>query len=343
MSDTALLGYATVAKQTGKGAAPLPADLAANGLVLTGFDLNPQTDVVDSDPEIDGTRDPRIGSSRFGGARVGGGIEGNLRYALLPLFLQSLGFTFAAPVEVGAGSGAYRHTGTLSQGAPTWLAFETSWGLQRAVRRFTDCLLDELVLSVEADGDATFTASVVGIGEAWQGSPTVVTVPAADARGNYIGSAVTLDGLGTYRWASVEAAIRSGLSTDEFVVGSRLLDDVTPGQREIVLSGSVRLGNNTPSLTDLYRAAVYGSKSATSTASTLEPYSTSAAVTFGSNRFIGTSNAERYRAVLTMPSAVLRGFPLDADGDDPLEVDLELRAMGTGVTVDVYNARSTAY
>lgn len=342
MSDTAQLGYLALAKQTAKGT-PNTAGLAAGGVLASDISLGLETSVEDSDPEIGGGRFQRNTSAMFGGARVGGSMEGVMRYATaLPLLLLGAGFVEGAVTETATASGAFRHPFTLGTGVPTYLTAETSWGLARAVRRFTDCLVDSLTLSTEADGDTMFAADVIGVGETMQAGATAVTYEANDSRGTWLGSAVTIDGLGTYKTTSAEVKIGNNASDDEYVIGSRSLDDVTLGTLEAMFSASIRLGVNNPSVTDLYRAAAYGTKAGT-TPGTTEPFTTSGAVTFGSGKLIGASATEKYRAVVTMPQIIIRPFTLDASGEDVLEVDLESRAYGSAITVDVYNARSTAY
>lgn len=345
MADTAQLGYLALAIQTAKGTANT-ADLAAQGVRATSISVGGTTEVSDPDPEIGGTRDPRNSAAIFGGFRIGGDFEAYLRYhILLPALLVGAGFTAPAPVETGVGTGVFRHTFTPAT-AQRYLTVETSWGNARLVRRFVDVIVDSLELSLSAEERVALTATLIGATETRQAAATAVTYPTADAIGNYNGSAVTFDGLGTYLFSDLGLSIGNNASDDEYVIGSRFLADVTPGERDVRITGTLRLGTNTPSLTDLYRAAMYGSKTVDAPAG-LDPYTTSAAATFGSNRFVGASTTERYRAVFTLPSVVMRAFPLDASGDDVLTAEIEARSMSNGtdpvLTVDVYNTRATAY
>lgn len=342
MSDLASSGYLALAKQSAKGTAG--SALATGGVLATDVSLGLDTSLEDADAEIGGGRFQRASSAGFGGAKVGGSVEGVMRFStFLPLLLLSAGFTEpAAPVEQVASSGAWKHSFVLGTGTPTYLTAETSWGRDRAVRRFVDLLVDSLTLSTEADGDTMLAADLIGISEAWQATPAAPTYDALDSRGRWDSSALTLDGIATYKGVSAEVSFANNASDDEYVIGSRLLDDVTFGTLEAMLSATLRLGSNSPSVTDLYRAANYGTKAGTAPGTT-EPFATSGAVTFGSGKLIGTSAVERYRAVVTLPQIIVRPFPLDASGDDVIEVDVEARAYGSAITVDVYNGRATAY
>jgi len=258
------------------------------------------------------------------------------------LLLLAAGFAAAAPVQDGT-TGAYTHTFTPAN-TGTYLTIVGRWGSTDAVRRFTDVLVNELSWSLDANGKVTWTASFVGLDESYGVTgvtPTFETNPVA----TYDGSAITLDGLGTYRWESVGLSIGNNLSDDEYVIGSRKLDDVTFGTREVMVTGTIKVGSNTPSVTDLYRAAVYGSKTATSPI-TSDPYHTAAAVTLASRKLVGTSATRRHGMLATMPDVVLSGFPLEGSGADRLTVDLEGRAVkgpGNVLTIDLTNDRATQY
>lgn len=341
MSAIAQDGYVALAAQTAKGTAATID--GTNALRVTSVSVGGNAEALDYDDEIGGGRDAESSAAVLGGFTVSGDLEGLFRPKAFGFLLLGAGFTAAAPVQDGA-LGAYTHT--FTPGAGKYLTMVTRWGNTDAVRKFSDCLVNELSVSLDANGKATWSASVVGVREEYGVAgvtPTFETSPVA----NYAGSAVTLDGLGTYRWESMEFSIANNLSDDEFVIGSRALDDVTPGAREVTIGGTIKVGNNTPSVTELYRAAVYGSKTATdSSLAGADPYHTSAAMTFGSKKLIGTSTTKRFGMIATMPDVVLGGFPLDASGADRLTVDVEGRALkgaGPVVTIDLQNDRATQY
>lgn len=339
MSEIARTGYALLGRQTVMGTPVVPPP--ANGIRLTDSTLSGQADRMDDDPEIGGGRDYDTGGALMGGYVAKGELSGILRPRVFGLLLMAAGFTPAAPVQ-DATTGAYTHT--LTPGATfTPLTIETRFGNTAAVRRFADCLVDELTISLDAGGKPTFSASIVGRSEAWQGSPQVPTFE-SEPVGSWDGSAITFDGLGTYRFESMEWKVANNLSDDEWVIGSRLLDDVTPASREVTFGGTIKVGSNSPSVTDLYRAAVYGSKTATAPGGS-DPYHTSATATFGSTRLINTSTLKRYAAIVTVPDLVLAGFPLEASGEDRLTVDVEGKAYkgaGNVCSIDLQNTLATA-
>lgn len=340
MSQTAQTGYVAFAPQTALGT-PAVVD-GTNALRVTSCSLSGQSDRMDDDDEIGGGRDADASSALLAGFTVGGDLEGLLRPRAIGFLLLAAGFTAAAPVQ-DAATGAFTHTFTPAN-TGTYLSFLTRWGSTPAIRRFSDCLVNEFAISLDANGKATWSASIIGRREEWGVAgitPTFETNPVA----NYEGSAITFDGLGTYRFESVGFAVANNLSDDEMVIGSRLLDDVTFGARDVTMTGTVKVGNNVPAVTDLYRAAVYGSKTATEPGGA-DPYHSAAAFTFGSRKLIGTSTTKRHALIATVPDLVLAGFPLEASGSDRLTVDLEGKAYkgaGAVATIDLVNDKATAY
>jgi hypothetical protein len=341
MSQTAQTGYIAIGVQTAKGT-PATVD-GSIALLTTSSNVSGQAELLDFEDEIGGGRDAESTAAVMGGFTVSGELEGLFRPTAIGYLLMAAGFTPAAPVAEAGATGAYTHTFTPSNTA-VYLTILGRWGSTDAVRQFSDCLVDEFSISLDANGKATWTASIVGAVEEFGVAgvtPTFETSPVA----NYEGSAVTFDELGTYRWESIEFSVANNLSDDEFVIGSRTLDDVTFGAREVTLGGTVKVGNNTPSVTALYRAAVYGSKTATEPGNA-DPYHTSSVLTFGSRKFVGTSAAKRFGLTATMPDVVLGGFPLESSGAERLSASIEGRALKGAapvVTIDLVNAKATAY
>jgi hypothetical protein len=341
MSAIAQDGYVALAVQTAKGtAATVDGSLA---LRVTSNSLGGSAETLDYEDEIGGGRDADASLAVLGGFVVSGDLEGLFRPKAFGLLLLAAGFAAAAPVQ-DAATLAYTHT--FTPGTAKYLTVLTKWGSTSAVRKFSDVLVNELTVSLDANGKVTWSASMIGTREEYGVAgvtPTFETSPVA----NYAGSAITLDGLGTYRFESMEWSVNNNLSDDEFVIGSRSLDDVTPAAREIMVSGTIKVGNDSPSVTDLYRAATFGSKTATDSATaSADPYHTSAALTFGSKKLIGTSVTKRFGMIVTCPDVVLAGFPLEASGSDRLTVDIEgrvLKGTGPAVTIDLQNDRATQY
>lgn len=341
MSENAQTGYIALAAQTAMGA-PATVD-GSLALRVTSANVSGQAELLDFEDEIGGGRDADSSSAVLGMFSVSGDLEGLLRPKVFGWLLLAAGFSAAAPAQ-DAATGAFTHTFTPANTA-TYLTIVGRWGSTDAVRKFSDCLVNELSFSLDANGKVTWTASIIGRREEFGVAgvtPTFETNPVA----TYDGSAVSLDGLGTYRFESVGLSISNNLSDDEGVIGSRLLDDMTAGAREVTMSGTVKVGNNSPSVTALYRAAVYGSKTATEPGDS-DPYHSAAGVTFGSRKLVGTSTTKRHALVATIPDLVLQGFPLEASGADRLTVDLEGRALkgagGPVVTIDLVNDKSTQY
>lgn len=337
MSDTGQSGYVAIGRQTAKGAAAVP----TQGIYVNDYSVSGQTELVVPDPEIGGGRAIVTSGVSAGSFKVSGDLSALLRSKMVGFLLMGAGFAAPAPTQE-ATTGAYTHA--FVPGAMTYLTLERSWGANRLISRAQDCLVDELTFSVDAEGQATVEASFIGTTEARQasaGTPTFETDPVADWKG----SALTLDSLSTYRAMSMSLAIRNNLTDDEFVIGSRFLDDVTPKRREIDFEVGIKLGNDTPAVTELYRAAVWGSKTATSPQA-LDPFKCAADVTFGSSKLIGTSVVNRFGLTATLTDVILEGFPLEMSGDDVLEASVKgivTQGAGQHATINLRNAFATAY
>jgi tail tube protein len=340
MSETAQNGYCIIGVQTAKGT---PAVLtASNALKLTSATPSGQAELLDDDAEIGGGRDFEASSAVLGGFNVAGDLEGLFRAKTIGYLLMAAGFAPAAPVQDGV-TGAYKHTFTPTN-ALNYLTMLIRWGNAGVVRKMSDCLVNEITFELEANGKVTWSASVIGceeVADVAGMTPLFETTPVA----NYAGSAAELDGLGTYRWESMSLGINNNLSDDEWVIGSRKLDDVTGGAREVTVGGTIKVGNNSPSLTDLYKAAVYGDVAATAPGGS-DPYHTDSALTFGTTKLVGTSITHRFGMKATVPDLVIQGFPLEASGDDRLTIDIEGRAykgVSAAVSLELTNDRATVY
>ena len=241
MSQTAQTGYLALAPQTAKGT-PATVDgtlaLLVTSNSLSGSDRAPRLRRRDR-------RRPRrrlLGRRPRRVLRVRRPSRACSVPEVIGYLLLGAGFTAAAPVQ-DAATGAYTHTFTPAN-TGTYLSILSRWGSTAAVRRFSDCLVSELSICLDAGGKVTWSASFVGVNEEIVAgvTPTFETGPV----GNYEGSAVVLDTLGTYRFESVGLAIANNLSDDEWVIGSRKLDDVTFGNREVTMTGTVKVGTSPP-------------------------------------------------------------------------------------------------
>jgi hypothetical protein len=343
VSDTAQEGYLTLALQSAQGTA---ASTVTKGVRVTSNAVSGQSENLVADPEIGGGRDRDTAGVVPGGFSVSGQVEMYARFNQLGYLLLAAGFEEASgPVQDGT-TGAWTHTFTPAATGPKFLTLESAWGRNRAIRRFSDCLVNELSLAVAGNDWVTATVDFLGINEAWQASPSVPVFPAVDPIGTYIGSAITLDTLGTYRLTDLEWTLANNLSDDEYVVGKRSLVDITPGQREVGFTGTLRLDGSAPAqVTDLYRAAMYGDKAAT--APSLDgPYHTSATLVFGSRKLVGSSTTVRYGMEVSMPDVVLNAFPLEGSGADVIEASIEgnaFKGASPVSTIKLYNTVGTTY
>lgn len=343
MSDTAQEGYLALGLQTAQGT---PATTTPHGLLVTSNDVSGQTENIVGDPEIGRGRDIDSDAVDLGTFNVSGSAEAYVRFGQLGYLLLALGFEeLADPVQDGV-TGAYEHTFTPSTSGPSFLTLESAWGRNRAIRRFSDVVLNELGLSVSGNEAATMSLDFLGLAEEWRASASAPTYPTPDPRATYLGSRVVLDGLGSYRFTETEVTIANNASDDEAVLGQRTMVDTTMGGREVTGSGTIRLDGSAPAqVTELYRAAMYGSKTATAPQGS-EPYHTSATVTIGSPKLIGTSTTHRYGLDIVMPDVVVNAFPLEGSGADVIEASIEWQAFAGDdpiATLVLRNARATKY
>lgn len=343
MSDTAQEGYLALAKQTAQGTVNAA---TTNGYRVTSMDLGSVSDLLTADAEIGGGRDLDTAGVAFASTHVEGTVEALCRYDLFGHFLLALGFTESpAPVQ-DATTGAWTHT-FVPGTAFTWYTIESNWGRNRAIRRFVDCVVDSLELSVAADEWVTANLDILGLTELWQVSPSVPTYATPDPIGTFLGSKITLDGLGTFRLSNMTTTIANNMTSDEAVIGQRSLVDITPKRRDVGGSGTLKINPASPAgVTDLYRAALWGSKTAVAVSDVADVYHTSATVTFGSPKLVGTSTTVRYGIEIAMPDVVLSAFPLEGSGDDVTEAQIEWTATKGAApvsTIKLFNARATAY
>lgn len=342
MSDTAQEGYFALAKQTAQGTVNTA---TTNGYRITSTDLGSVSDLLEADAEIGGGRDVDTAGVAFGSVHVEGTIDAYARYDLIGHFLKALGFTAPAPVQDGV-TGAWTHTFTPDT-AFTWYTLETNWGRNRAIRRYIDSVLNSLELTVAGDEWVTLGMEWLALAETWQASPSVPTYASPDPIGTYLGSKVTLDALGTFRLSEMAVTIANNFTSDEAVIGQRSLVDLTPKRRDVTFSGNLKINPASPAnVTDLYRAALWGSKTATAVSDVAEPYHTSATLTFGSPKLVGSSTTVRYGVEIALPDVVLSAFPLGGSGDDVTEATIEGRAVKGAApvsTIKVFNARGTQY
>lgn len=341
MADTAQEGYVLVAAQAAPGE---PATTLTEGLRVTSVDVGAVTENIVADPEIGGTRSRDTGGIALGSFHVAGTIEGYVRLEQLGYLLRAAGLQpTGAPAQDGD-TGAFTHT--FEPGVLTPLTLESAWGRNRLVRRFSDVYVTTLEFSTAGDEFATFSASVVGLEESVVDTPSTPMWATPDPIAHYLGSAVEVSDLATYRLSEMTWTLENNLSTDEVVIGQRALADITPGAREVSFSGTIKPKGTMEEVTMLYRAAAYGAPDATQPLET-EPYHTASTMTFGSTKKIGTSETLRYGITLDMPDVVLNAFPLEASGADVLEASVEANALADAgqpeVTVSLRNARGTAY
>ena len=336
-SLTAQTGYLAHGRQTAQGTGVTPTD----GYRTTSVGISGQAETVVPDPESGSGRDIPLGGAIPGPFSVSGSAEAYLYVNQLASLLPTFGFVESgAPVTISPG--VYKHTFLPDE--LSWTTFEAAWGDSLAIRRWEDCLGDTMSLTAPTGAQATVSLGIVGISELWQAAPVVPTF-GTDPAGSWMGSALRIPGIGTMLLSETMWELANNLSTDEYVLESRFVNTITPKRRDITGSATARLGSTPNVVTDAYRAAMYGSKTATTPGTAL--FTTAATAIFGSGKLIGASLTERYRIEIEMPAVEIQPFPLEGSGDDVLTSSFTYRAYSNGVdpvaTIEVYSDRATAY
>lgn len=336
-SLTAQTGYLAYGRQTAQGTGAAP----TRGYRTTSTSISGQAETVVPDPESGSGRDIPLGGAIPGPFSVSGSADAYLYVNQLAGLLPTFGFVQSgAPVALP--DGVYEHT--FIPGDQAWTTLEAAWGDNLAIRRWEDCLGDTMSLTAPTGAQATASLGFVGIKEEWKPTPSVPTF-GNDPSGSWMGSALRLPGIGTMLLSETMWELANNLSTDEYVLESRFLTTVTPKRRDITGSATARLGDNPTSVTDAYRAAMYGDTTRTTPGTAL--FTTDATAIFGSGQLIGTSATQLWRLEIEMPAVEIQPFPLEGSGDDVLTASFTYRAYSNGTdpvaTIKVYSDRATAY
>lgn len=318
-------------------------DIEENGIAMriTSGGLAGERELLVPDAEIGGGRDVQGGL--LGTISFAGDFEYYVRMNALATQLKAvLGVAQSEPVGGGGGGdeeggggggpeGVYMHTITPSDGAiPFYTIYERiSNGL--LVSNYIDCAANSFSLEVEPNGQMTATTS-------WIGARNEFDVPELDVDGIYDNGPMVAGTNVTVSYAGVEIPAKSfsteianNIEDDDYRLGSFFLEDMTPKQREVTNSMTIRHEDAV-----LLRQALFGS--ATASAVSCSTDDQPIIVTANTCEVIGDT-ALTYELELEYPNCIVEPFAFEPSGDDVIENDVTFRAVRPDLGTPILTAR----
>lgn len=327
MAFSSQSGQVAFREQSEKGT---PAtDIETNGIAMriTSGGLAGERELLVPDAEIGGGRDVQGGL--LGTISFAGDFEYYARMNSLATQLKAvLGVAVSAP---GDEAGVFEHTITPSDGAlPFYTIYERiSNGL--LVSNYIDCAANTFSLEVEPNGQMTATTG-------WIGARNEFDVPELDVDGIYDNGPMVAGTNVTVSYAGVEIAAKSfsteinnNIEDDDFRLGSFFLHDMTPKQREITNSMTIRHEDAV-----LLRQALFGSATASSVSCATDE--SPIVVTANTCEVIGET-ALTYQLELEYPNCIVEPFAFEPSGDDVIENDVTFRAVRPDLGTPIMTAR----
>lgn len=326
-------GQVMFGTQTAKGTPLVMSATVGVAMKLTGGSLAPNRELLVPDPEIGGGRD--TSDAYLGTVSFGGDYEFYARMESITTLLKAcLGGASSATL-----TGVNTHTITAVDTPLPWLSVQERISNTLDAYDYLDAVVNTFHLEAEANGYLQGTAGLIAMRQTPQASP--VAAPTWDNSPLIVGTNITV----TYNAVTLPAKsfsfdVNNNFEDDDFRLGSFFLGDLTPKQREVTASVTVRHADSS-----LFRQATYGTPAAVAvgglttkqqvviTCSTYEDIPASTPLTKSS-------------ITITIPNVILEPFAFEPSGDDVLESDIAMRAVrpsvGTPiVTVVVKNGKTT--
>lgn len=331
------LGQVGFARQSAVGAAATIATAApTRWMKLRSSSVGGERDLMIPDPEIQGAGGRDVNKTYLGPVTYSGDYEFYGRSEALPLAIYGV-FGGGGAVPTGSGTAGYTHVFTPADTLPAFTVEENLAGGFDAFR-YVDTYFNSLHLEAAADGYLQGTLGVVARSQTAGVTPGT---PAFDNTPLYVGSAITISlGGSSIPAESFSFDFTNNIESDHFVLGSSLVDVMTPKRRE--LTGNVTLR---PTSNALFRQAVNGSSSATTP--TGQPTVQQMVITCSTYEIITGATTQVYTTTLTLPEVVLTPFKPEASGDDTMSHSIDFQAVKVAAaniaSLSVINGISTAY
>ncbi|ANA85993.1 minor tail protein [Gordonia phage Demosthenes] len=295
-------------------------NMATEGIAMyrTGGSLSPNVELMTPDAEIGGHRDTV--DALLGPISNGGDLEFYTRFESIGFLLKA---ALGAPVSAaGTVSGTHEHVFTPSDAQ--LLPFFTTWerigaGLQRV--QYTDCVVNTLSLECDPDGYLTGSVGIIGC-RALYGVPDINVQPILDETKFTVGSNIKVMHAGAdLKSKGFSLEINNNFDDSDFRMGSRYIEDLTPGQREV--TGSVNLRHESDAI---MRSAVLGSAVAT-TAGGLTSKEPVIIEIESYGEIDGAATPTTNRLEIEFPNVIFEPFGFEPSGADQIEGDVSWRAV----------------
>lgn len=303
---------------------------------LRSSSVGGERDLLIPDPEIQGAGGRDVNKTYLGPVTYSGDYEFYARSEALPLAIYgAFGGGGAAPT--GTALLGYSHSFTPADTLPVFTVQE-KLGDGFDVFSYTDTYFNTLHLEAAADG---YLQGTLGVVARSQTAGVTAATPAFDNTPLYVGSAITV----TLGGSSIPAEsfafdLNNNIESDHFVLGSNLVDVMTPKRREVTGSFSLR-----PTSNALFRQALNGAPA--SVTPTGVPTVQQMVITCTTYEIITGATSQVYTVSLTIPEVILTPFKPEASGDDTISHSIDFQAVKVAAsniaTVSVINGISTAY
>lgn len=325
-SQEGQIGFRT---QTSEGSFVDPGAASPNNGIFIrhksgGLTIN--RDPIIPDPEIGGNRD--ITDAYGGPASYSGDIEFYARMGFLPTIVKAaLGTGASVVTGTVAGTdllGVHTITPTDSILNLPWLSIEEAIASGLENFRYTDSHVNTLSLSCDPDNFLMGTAGLIA--KTGLAGITRTVAPVVDTSPLLLGTsmAISIGGVSTYILRNWKMDFTNNIEDNTFQLGSTTLADLTGKRRELTMSATIR--PNGGSANALFREAAFGSSSATGPLSGANVQK-AVTVLIESYALIGSGIADHFSLSISVPTMIIKPFPLKASGDDVIEYDVEFEAI----------------
>lgn len=269
------------------------------------------------DAEMGGSRD--ISDSYLGAGAWSGDYELYPRMdSLLTLLNATLGTTNSTEDAV-AGTNTHTIVGADGNALPL-LSIEEQISSGLEVYHYNDAVVNTLHFESDANGYLMATASIIAVKQVAGATPAVA--PVWDNGPMTVGSNITV----TYGGVdltpkSFSLDINNNVEDDDFRLGSFYINDLTPKQREVTATFTLR-----PEDSGLWRQAVYGTQAATQMGGLTTK--NELVITMSTYESIpDTDPGVPYSLALTIPKYILQPYSFAPSGSDIIETDVDGQAV----------------
>lgn len=331
------LGQMGFIKQSAVGTGGTIATVApTRWMKLRSSSVGGERDLMIPDPEIQGAGGRDVNKTYLGPVTYSGDYEFYVRSEALPLAVYGV-FGGGGGTPTGSAGAGYAHTFTPADALPAFTVQE-KLGDGFDTFEYVDTYFNTLHLEAAADG---YLQGTLGVVARSQTAGVTAATPAFDNTPLYVGSsiAVTLGGTAVPA-ESFSFDFNNNIENDHFVLGSSLVDVMTPKRRELTGSFSLR-----PTSNAMFRQALNGSSA--SVTPTGQPTVQQMVITCTTYEIITGATTQVYTYALTIPEVILTPFKPEASGDDTISHSVDFQAVKVAAsniaTMVITNGISTAY